>query len=159
MTKLVPPHGGGQLMPLLMPEAERAEERKRARTLKQVPMTSRETSDFLMLAMGAYTPLTGFMGHDDWRGACADMRLADGLFWPIPITLSCARDLAELIAPGEEVALSDAETGEIMGLLEVTEKYTIDRDFECTHVFRTTDPTHPGVAKVLAKARSTSPGG
>ena len=124
MTKLVAPHGGGQLKPLLIPEAERAEERKRARTLRQVPMSSRETSDLIMLAMGAYTPLDGFMGHDDWRGACADMRLADDTFWPIPITLSCARDLAESIALGEEVALSDAETGEIMGLLEVTEKYS-----------------------------------
>ena len=152
MTQLVAPHGGGQLKPLLISEAERAEERKRARTLKQVPMTSRETSDLIMLAMGAYTPLDGFMGHDDWLGACVDMRLADGTFWPIPITLSCARDLAELIAPGEEVALSDAETGEIMGLLEVTETYAAGRDFECAHVFRTTDPAHPGVAKVQAEA-------
>jgi sulfate adenylyltransferase len=152
MTQLVAPHGGGQLKPLLIPEAERAGERKHAHTLKQVPMTSRETSDLIMLAMGAYTPLDGFMGHDDWRGACADMRLTDGTFWPIPITLSCARDLAESIAPGEEVGLSDAETGEIMGLLEVTEAYPIERDFECAHVFRTTDPAHPGVAKFQAKA-------
>ncbi len=152
MTHLVAPHGGGQLKPLLIPETERAEECKRARTLKQVPMTSGETSDLIMLAMGAYTPLDGFMGFDDWRGACAEMRLADGTFWPIPITLSCARDLAESILPDEEVALRDAETDEIMGLLEVTESYTADRDFECAHVYRTTDPAHPGVAKVQAKA-------
>jgi sulfate adenylyltransferase len=105
-----------------------------------------------MLAMGAYTPLDGFMGRDDWRGACADMRLADGTFWPIPITLSCAADLARSIAPGEEVALTDAGTGEIMGLLEVDESYAVDRDFECAHVFRTTDPAHPGVAKIQGKA-------
>ena len=92
MSKLVPPHGSDELMPLLVPEAERAETLRRAKGLKQVPMSSRETSDFLMLAMGAYTPLTGFMGHDDWRGACADMKLTGGLFWPIPITLSCAQD-------------------------------------------------------------------
>jgi sulfate adenylyltransferase len=152
MTMLVPPHGGGQLKPLLIPEAERAEERRRACSLKQVPMTSRETSDLIMLAMGAYTPLDGFMGHDDWHGACADMRLADGTFWPIPITLSCAADLARSMAPGEEVALVDAETDEIMGLLEVTESYSADRDFECAHVYRTTDPAHPGVAKIQAEA-------
>ncbi len=151
MTQLIAPHGG-PLKPLLVPEAERAAERKRASALKRVPMTSRETSDLIMLAMGAYTPLDGFMGHDDWRGACADMRLADGTFWPIPITLSCARDVAETLAPGEEVALSDAETGEIMGLLEVAETYETDRDFECKHVFRTTNPAHPGVAKVQAQA-------
>ena len=150
MTKLVAPHGGGQLKPLLIPEAERAEERKRARTLRQVPMTSRETSDLIMLAMGAYTPLDGFMGHDDWRGACADMRLADGHVLADPDHALLRARPRRIDRAGEEVALSDAETGEIMGLLEVTEKYTIDRDFECTHVFRTTDPAHPGVAKVQA---------
>lgn len=151
MSKLVPPHGSDELMPLLLPEAERAESLKRAKGLKQVPMSSRETSDFLMLAMGAYTPLTGFMGHDDWRGACADMTLVSGAFWPIPITLSCAQDLADGIAVEDEVALVDADTGEVMGTLEVTEKYNIDRAFECQHVFRTNDPKHPGVEKVLGQ--------
>jgi sulfate adenylyltransferase len=149
MAKLVPPHGSDALMPLLLPETERAATLTRARGLKQVPMSSRETSDFLMLAMGAYTPLSGFMGERDWRGACAEMKLANGLFWPIPITLSCAQALGDTIAPGEEVALVDAETRELMGVLEVTEKYKIDKGFECEHVFRTKDPEHPGVAKVM----------
>jgi sulfate adenylyltransferase len=151
MASLTPPHGGEGLKPLLVADAERAEERKRARTLKQVPMTSREVSDLIMLAMGAYTPLDGFMGHDDWRRACVDMRRADGLFWPIPITLSSGRDLAGSIATGEELALTDAETGEIMGVIEVAETYAADREFECKHVFGTSDPKHPGVAKVLAE--------
>jgi sulfate adenylyltransferase len=151
MSKLVPPHGSDELMPLLVAEAERAETLRRAKTLKQVPMSSRETSDFLMLAMGAYTPLTGFMGPEDWHGVCADMKLASGLFWPIPITLSCSEALADSIAIEEEVALVDAESGEVMGTLEVTEKYKIDRAFECQHVFRTTDPKHPGVEKVMAQ--------
>ncbi len=151
MSKLVPPHGSDELMPLLLPETERAETLLRAKGLKQVPMSSRETSDFLMLAMGAYTPLTGFMGHDDWRGACADMKLTNGLFWPIPITLSCTQALADSIAVEEEVALVDAELGEIMGTLEVTEKYKIDKTFECQHVFRTADPKHPGVEKVMGQ--------
>jgi sulfate adenylyltransferase len=151
MSKLVPPHGSDELMPLLLPETERAETLQRAKGLKQVPMSSRETSDFLMLAMGAYTPLTGFMGHDDWRGACADMKLTGGLFWPIPITLSCTQALADSIAVEEEVALVDAESGEIMGTLEVTEKYKIDKTFECQHVFRTADPKHPGVEKVMGQ--------
>lgn len=151
MSKLVPPHGSDELIPLLLPETERAEMLRRAKGLKQVPMSSRETSDFLMLAMGAYTPLAGFMGHDDWRGVCADMKLVNGLFWPIPITLSCARDLADRIALEEEVALVDAETGAIMGTLEVAEKYRIDKTFECERVYRTTDPKHPGVAKVMGQ--------
>ena len=74
MSKLVQPHGGGSLKPLLLPEVERKAELKRAATLKKVPMTSRETSDVIMLAMGAYTPLDGFMGKADWQGVCANMK-------------------------------------------------------------------------------------
>jgi len=149
MSKLVPPHGSDVLMPLLLPEPERAEELKRAKTLKAVPMSSRETSDFLMLAMGAYTPLTGFMGHEDWRCSAAEMKLSNGVFWPIPITLSCDKELADSIGVEETVALVDRQSGEIMGVLEVTEKYTIEKTFECEHVFRTSDRKHPGVAKVF----------
>ncbi len=151
MSKLIPPHGSDALVPLLLPEVERAEALKRADGLKQVPMTSRETSDFLMLAMGAYTPLTGFMGHDDWQTCAANMKIGDGLFWPLPITLSCSQDIADGIAVEDTVALIDHASGETMGLMEVTEKYVIDKEYECHHVFRTADPDHPGVAKVLAQ--------
>ena len=68
MSKLVPPHGSESVKPLLLPEAERADERKRAGTLKKIPLDSRAVSDVFMLAMGAYTPLDGFMGQADWRG-------------------------------------------------------------------------------------------
>ncbi|HOV04267.1 MAG TPA: sulfate adenylyltransferase [Kaistiaceae bacterium] len=151
MSQLVPPHGGASLKPLLLPETERAEELKRAEKLKKVPMTSREVSDVFMFAMGAYTPLDGFMGYDDWRGVCVDMKLANGIFWPIPITLSASKELADSIHVEEEVALTDAETGEILAILEVKEKYRIDKTFECEHVFRTADPEHPGVQKVMAQ--------
>ncbi len=153
MSNLVPPHGGETLKPLMAPEAERAEELTRAKGLKQVPMSSRETSDIVMLAMGAYTPLDGFMGEADWRGVCADMKMAGGLFWPIPITVSCGEDMAGTIQIGEEVALTDGESGEIMGILEVAEKYEIDKDFECEHIYRTTDGEHPGVAKVMDQGK------
>ena len=78
MSKLVSPHGGGGLRPRLLGsgpngEDQRREALSRAAELKPVPMTSRETSDLMMLAMGAYTPLDGFMGHDYWRGTCVDM--------------------------------------------------------------------------------------
>lgn len=149
MSKLVRPHGGDTLKPLLLPSAERADERKRAATLKSVPLSTREVSDLFMLAMGAYTPLDGFMGEADWRGACVDMKLTGGLFWPIPITLSCGKDLADSIHIGEEVALADGESGDILGVLTVSEKYAIDRALECNSVFRSTDPAHPGVQKVM----------
>ena len=149
MSTLVPPYGADSLKPLLLPEVERAEEARRAQHLKTVPLSSREVSDLLMLGMGAYTPLDGFMGEADWRGCCAHMKLAGGLFWPIPITLSCAQDLADEIGIGEDVALTDGESGELLGILAVEEKYAIDRAFECSHVFRTIDTGHPGVEKVM----------
>lgn len=149
MPKLVSPHGSESLKPLLLPADERAEALKRAAGLKRVPITSREVSDLFMLGMGAYTPLDGFMGHDDWRSSVTDMKLTNGVFWPIPITLSLSQSAADSIAIGEEVALADAETNEILGLLTVREKYKIDRKLECEHVFRTTDPEHPGVEKVM----------
>ena len=151
MPKLVPPHGSDSLKPLLLPETERAEELARAATLRKVALDSRAVSDVFMLAMGAYTPLDGFMGHADWKGSCRDMRLASGVFWPIPITLPVARELADAIGAEEEVALVDAEGGEILAIMRVREKYSIDKAFECEHVYRTTDPKHPGVAKVLAQ--------
>ena len=149
MSKLVKPHGGGQLKALLAPTAERSSALARARGLRQVPMTSREVSDVLMMAMGAYTPLDGFMNEADWRGACLAMKLGNGVFWPIPITLSCDKDLAESIHIEEEVALADGQSGEILAILEVTEKYTPDKILECEHVYRTTDSAHPGVQNVL----------
>jgi len=151
MSNLVPPHGGGSLKPLLLPATERAEEAQRAKHLRKVPLSSREVSDLFMLGMGAYTPLDGFMGEADWRGCCENMTLGDGLFWPIPITLSSSQELGDTIGVGEEVALIDGETGELLGIMTVAEKYAIDRELECSQVFRTIDSAHPGVEKVMSQ--------
>ncbi len=151
MSKLVPPHGSDEVMPLLVPEAERAAMLEHARTLKQVPLRSREVSDVSMFAMGAYTPLEGFMGEADWRGVCADMKMADGTFWPIPVTCPVDTEVADSIAEGEEVALVNAENGEIMAIMEVSEKYSPDKAFECQHVYRTTDMEHPGVQATMGQ--------
>jgi sulfate adenylyltransferase len=151
MSNLILPHGGGELKPLLLEGAARQEEIARAATLRRVPMTSRETSDLIMMGIGAFTPLDGFMGQDDWRGCCETytMPSRNGLFWPIPITLSADEDCAKSIATGEEVALWDTETDELMGTMKVAEQYKIDKNYECLQVFRTTDPAHPGVQKVM----------
>ena len=151
MPKLVAPHGGSGLKALLAPRAERAEQLARARGLTQVPMTSREVSDVLMMAMGAYTPLDGFMGKGNWRRVCLDMKLKNGVFWPIPITLSAEKALADSIHVEEEVALVDGESGDILAIMEVTEKYAPDKTLECEQVYRTRDAAHPGVQKVLAQ--------
>jgi sulfate adenylyltransferase len=146
---LIQPHGSKELKPLLLQGKEREEELKRASTLPQVRMTSRETSDLIMMGIGAFTPLLGFMGQADWKGVCADYKTSSGLFWPIPITLSANKAVADRIGPNASVALIDDETGETMGTMQVTEKYTIDKPYECKQVFRTDDPEHPGVKKVL----------
>jgi sulfate adenylyltransferase len=151
MIKLVAPHGGGAVRVLLAPEPERALRQARARSLKAVPLTTREVSDVLMLGMGAYTPLEGFMGHADWHRVSTEMRLADSTFWPIPITLSQAPHIADAVSIGEDIALADGESGETVATMRVVEKYRIDKALECRSVFRTTDPKHPGVEKVLAQ--------
>ncbi len=153
MSKLVPPHGKEKkLKPLLLEGQALAAEKEKAKTLKQVPMTSREASDLIMLGIGAFTPLDGFMGYDDWKGVCDKYLMADGVFWPIPITLSADKALADSLGPNEEVALLDEENNEILGTMKVTEKYTIDKEHECKSVFWTNDAEgHPGVAKVMSQ--------
>ncbi len=151
MTELVPPHGSATLKPLLLSGDALQTERARAGQLKSIPLTTREVSDVFMLGMGAYTPLDGFMGEADWRGVCEDMKLANGVFWPIPVTLSATSELAETINIGEDIALCDGDNGEVLAILTVGEKYTIDKSLECNSVYRTDDAAHPGVQKVLAQ--------
>ena len=124
MPQLVPPHGSQQVKPLLLVEAQRAEERQRAQKLKKIALDTRTVSDVFMLAMGAYTPLDGFMGHDDCRGSCLDMKLTNGVFWPIPITLSVDKDLAGSLRAEEEVALTDR--GWHLKMFEDREKHLLD---------------------------------
>jgi sulfate adenylyltransferase len=154
MHKLVSPHGSSELKPLLLEGQARTEEVKKAGKLKKVPLTSRETGDLIMMGIGAFTPLDGFMGHEDWKGCCDtySMPSRKNLFWPIPITLSAEETLAKSIALGEEVALWDVETDSLVGTMKVEEKYAIDKEHECKQVFHTTDPKHPGVQKVMEQA-------
>jgi len=136
---------------LLLGGREEAEARRRAESLPRVAMTSRETSDLIMLGMGAFTPLAGFQGHDDWRRVCDEFLTADGVFWPIPITLSTDARTAEGLRVGQDVGLVDQESGELMGTLTVAETYRADKAYQCKQVFRTTDGAHPGVANVMAE--------
>ncbi len=111
-------------------------------------MSSREISDLLMLGMGAYTPLDGFMNEEDWKSCCLNMKLSNDLFWPIPITLSSSSEEARNIKIGDEVGLVD-ENNKIFGVILVKDKYSIDKDLECKNVFKTNSHDHPGVQKVL----------
>jgi sulfate adenylyltransferase len=144
-SKLISPHGSDKLTILLLQGKEREEGLKKAKTLPKVIMASRETGDLIMMGIGGFTPLEGFMGQDDWKGVCREMKMANGTFWPIPVTMS--HD--EKIAPKTEICLISGETQEIMGTMKITESYQIDKKFECQNVFKTIDPEHPGVKMVM----------
>ncbi|MDO8415776.1 MAG: sulfate adenylyltransferase [Agitococcus sp.] len=146
---LVKPHGSDVLLPLLLEGEALVAELARAQSLKKVVISSRESGDLIMLGIGGFTPLTGFMGHADWLSVCTTMQMTNGLFWPIPITLSTTPKTADTITIGEDVALVDSDSGEIMGTMTVTEKYSIDKDLECREIFRTNDIAHPGVKMVM----------
>ncbi|RLA39933.1 MAG: sulfate adenylyltransferase, partial [Gammaproteobacteria bacterium] len=151
MSGLVNPHGSDVLLPLLLEGEALATAKARAATLPKVILASREVGDLIMLGIGGFTPLDGFMGQADWQGVCDNMHMANGLFWPIPITLSVDQAQADELALGAEVALVDGETDELMGVLTISEKYSIDKAHECQQVFTTTDPEHPGVAMVMSQ--------
>jgi len=146
---LVRPHGGGNLKPLLLTGEDLIAKLHSARVYKRVKVSSREKGDLVMLGIGGFTPLDGFMTHADWQGVCDEMCMANDLFWPIPITLSTDRATADTIIAGEEIALTDPDDDTIIATMQVTEKYTIDKAHECATVFGTTDPEHPGVKMVM----------
>ena len=146
---LVNPHGGGSLRPLLLEGEALIAELARASSLPKVKVSSREKGDIIMLGIGGFTPLEGFMTHTDWQGVCDGMKMANGLFWPIPITLSTDTATAAGFHTGGDIALIDPDDDSILATMKVTEKYSINKAHECAMVFKTTDIEHPGVKMVM----------
>src|SRR3546814_11306820 len=120
MSQQGPTRGSETVKTLLRPEAVRSDEMKRAKELRKLPLDSRAVSDVFMLAMGAYTPLDGFMGHDDWRGSCQAMKLTSGVFWPLPIQHPESRALADSIHHAEERAPVNQQPGEVLAVTPVS---------------------------------------
>jgi sulfate adenylyltransferase len=147
---LVNPHGGGALKPLLLEGAALQAEQARAKSLPQIKVSSREAGDIIMLGIGGFTPLDGFMTRADWEGVCDGMKMANGLFWPIPVTLSTDD---ESVKAGSDIALVGGDNHEVLATMKVTEKYVIDKAHECMQVFKTTDTEHPGVKMVMAQGK------
>ena len=143
---MIEPHGG-RLVTRVAPEGIDQDYLNR---LKKVPIGEREVSDLELIAVGAYSPLEGFMGHGDYNSVLKDMRLADGLPWSLPITLSVSRKEGEGLREGEDLALVDLE-GEVRGIIHLEEKYPYDKELEARLVYRTTDPAHPGVRALYLK--------
>jgi len=146
-STLVTPHGG-TLVDRLVPAADAAAFAAHAASLAPLPLDAREQADLELIAIGAASPLTGFLGKADYDSVLGRMRLADGTVWPLPFTLAVAD--AVTVAVGEERALVDAG-GRTWGTIQVTEIFTRDPNAESRAVYGTDDPAHPGVAYLLGR--------
>ncbi|HRE47865.1 MAG TPA: sulfate adenylyltransferase [Aggregatilineales bacterium] len=146
---LIAPHGGTLVNRILTGDV-RAEALERAARLVRLPLSEVNLADLEMIGSGALSPLTGFVGREDYRTIVHDLRLANGLPWSIPVTFAVSAEDAERVAIGDEVALVEGRTtGEtVIALLTVSDKYTYDREVEAQKVYRTTETAHPGVARL-----------
>jgi sulfate adenylyltransferase len=141
---LINPHGGKLINRVLQPDAAHAAAQS-ASSLSSITLSAREQGDLEMIAIGAFSPLSGFMGQKDFASVCKDMRLADGTVWPIPVTLSPPDEVAAKIKEGQKVGLKDEE-GRLLAVMTVQEKYPHDKALEIPNVYKTEDDAHPGVA-------------
>ncbi|MDH3996194.1 MAG: sulfate adenylyltransferase, partial [Desulfobulbaceae bacterium] len=137
MSKLVPPHGGKGLVCCLLHGSELEAEIEKAASLKKISISGRENGDLIMMGIGGFSPLNGFMNRADWKSVCENMLVSDGTFWPVPVTLSCTKEDAGAITTGDEIALENTD-GKIMATMKVTEKYEMteaDKRWECEKIF------------------------
>jgi sulfate adenylyltransferase len=140
-------HSGAELVELKAPKNERARLSNYAEKLPTVALNARDLADLEMLASGAFSPLTGFMGEADYTRSRDEMRLASGVPWSIPITLGVAEAGARGLGPGQCVGLA-TEAGTRLAILEVAEVYRVDREREAEAIFGTADEAHPGAKNV-----------
>ena len=154
---LIPPHGGS-LVNLIVDENRSAQIKNESRDWPSHDLTPRQLCDLELLLNGGFSPLTGFMARADYDRVCADMRLADGTLWPMPIMLDVSEELAKTLEPGSNVALRDPE-GVMLAALQVDDVWQPDREAEAAAVFGTTSPEHPGVAQLLNQTQPYYVGG
>ncbi|PSN20019.1 sulfate adenylyltransferase [filamentous cyanobacterium CCP5] len=145
-TDTIPAHGG-QLINRICTSEQRAEFLDKADHLPVVQLDERAFSDLAMIAIGGFSPLSGFMEKADYDRVVNEMHLANGLPWSIPVTLSVTAAVAEPLKEGGLVRLDDP-LGRFVGVLQLTEKYTYDKVHEALHVYRTNEEQHPGVKVV-----------
>jgi sulfate adenylyltransferase len=146
----IAPHGG-TLVNRLLGQEESAEAAARAAGAPRASLRRRERCDLESIAVGVFSPLTGFMTRGQFDDVVDTMHLPTGEPWTIPVTLSVSKDEAAALGVGRPVALFDPEWNETLGILHLEDKYEHDRPREAREVYRTTDPKHPGVALVLGQ--------
>ena len=157
MTTPIAPHGG-RLVDLFVDPAERAALKTAAAALPAWDLTPRQLCDLELLQNGAFSPLEGFLGRADHESVCRDMRLADGTLWPMPVMLDVSESFAATLDGHARIALRDPE-GVILAVLDITDRWTPDREAEAARVFGTTDRKHPGVAHLLERSHPVYLGG
>lgn len=146
VRELIAPHGG-TLINRVVADDRRDAMLARARKAPVVTISEVTLSDLHLIAIGVVSPLTGFIGSADYKRVVHEMHLTNGLPWSIPIGLAVSTEIADSLRIGGDVALADA-AGNIVAVLELSEKYTYDKSIEAQNVFRTTDEKHPGVARI-----------
>jgi len=157
-SHLIAPHGG-ELVSLIAPPERISELKTHSREWPSWDLTARQLCDLELLMSGGFSPLRGFMTRADYEGVCHKMRLASGVFWPMPITLDVTEEFAKKLQPGSsKVALRDAE-GVMLAVLHVEEVWQPDRKAEAKSVFNTTSTVHPGVDYLLNKGNAWYVGG
>lgn len=147
MMGLIEPHGG-KLVNRILEGKEREFLTEKAEKLNKVVINDREVSDLEMIAIGAFSPLEGFMKKDDYHSVMDNMKLSNGLPWTIPITLSVTKGEAKNFKAGEDASLVN-NAGEILAILHIEEKFSHDKEKEAIQVYGTKDMAHPGVAKIF----------
>jgi len=146
MTETIAPHGG-TLVQRFVDEAENKRWRSRIDKLARIELTRREISDLEMIAVGAFSPLEGFMGEADYAAVVDTMRLANGLPWTIPVTIAVTTDESARYHAGDDIALVEP-AGKALAILHLKETYRPDKRREAAEVYRTTEDAHPGVKAV-----------
>lgn len=146
--KLISPHGGN-LVNREIQGREREELIRTATALPRVQLNSRQISDLLMIAIGGYSPLDGFLNEADYTSVRDQMRLVNGVVWSIPITLAVTKDEADALSVPAEMALYDGDY--LLGVLSVTERFTYDKEREAQAVYGTKDRAHPGLTALFAQ--------
>ena len=142
-TDLIAPHGGKLINRLATP-AQKQDFLAKADSLPRIQLDKRATSDLVMIAIGGFSPIDGFMEQADYLGVVKEMRLASGLPWSVPVTLSVTSKEAEPLSEGSLIRLDNPE-GKFIGVLELTQKYSYDKKLEAENVYRTDEEQHPGV--------------
>lgn len=146
----IPPLGG-RLVERLVDADRRRQLEAQITDMPVLKLPERECCDVEMLAIGAFSPLDGFMGEADFHLVCDEMKLAGGgLPWSVPITCSTDKETSDGLEIGQSICLTD-EQDRPLAVLHLREKFRHDKQKECEKVYRTSDAAHPGVKVTMSQ--------